>query len=97
MARCYPPRPEDGAFPELKFFNTIDDSASAAPTTSRAEGGKRKRAAEADRVEYSEESNPSDSSCDKELDEAIPAKPISSRPYLKIKESRIDNYDLGDS
>jgi hypothetical protein len=69
----------------------------AAPTASLAEGGKCKRAAEDDGVEDSKESNPSDSPSDKELDEAIPVKPISNRPHPKIKKCRIDNYGLGDS
>jgi hypothetical protein len=97
LVRCYPLQPEDGAFPGREFIEMADDSASAAPTSSRAEMRKQKRAIDADQVKDSEEINSSNFSSDKEIEAAIPAKPIPSRPPPKLKKSRLDNYGLGDS
>jgi hypothetical protein len=57
LPNSYPPQPKDDAFPEREFIETTSDSASAAPTTSQAEMGKRKRFIDSDRVEDSEELN----------------------------------------
>jgi hypothetical protein len=96
IARCFPPQPEDGVFPGLKFSGTIDNSISAASTTPHTKAGKLKRAAESELVDV-EELDPLDDSNDKDFADANHAKPISSSPHPKVKRSRIDNYGLDES
>jgi hypothetical protein len=84
----------DAAFPERDFVETANDLVSAAPTVSHVETGKCKRAADIDRVEDSEEIDSSDFSTDKEIEAAIPAKPVASRPPPKVKKSRFNNFGL---
>jgi hypothetical protein len=74
-----------------------NDSASAAPTASHVKIGKLKRAANIDRVEDSEEIDSSGFSTDKEIEAAIPAKLVASRPPPKVKKSRFDNFGLRES
>jgi hypothetical protein len=54
VVRCYPPQPEDGEYPERDFVKVLEESGSAAPTTSRAST----RHANVDRVEDSEDLGP---------------------------------------
>jgi hypothetical protein len=50
IAQCYPPQPKQGEYPGRDFVEALEESASAAPTTSRA-STKRTHVANVDRVE----------------------------------------------
>jgi hypothetical protein len=79
IACCYPPQQEGGEFPRREFVEVPEESASIAPTTSRA-SAKRKNVAKVDRVEDSEDFDGRDFSSDEDDGPAIPAKPLNSRP-----------------
>jgi hypothetical protein len=79
VARCYPPQPEEGEYPRRDFVEALEESASTAPTTSRALT-KRTHAADADRVKDLEDLDVHSPSSDDDDGAAILAKPLDSRP-----------------
>jgi hypothetical protein len=93
IARCYPPQPEEGEYPGREFVETPEESASAAPTTSRA-STKRMHAADVDRVEDSEDLNVRSPSSDDNDGAAILAKPLDSRPPSRAGKKVLSNFGL---
>jgi hypothetical protein len=89
IARCYPPQPEGGEFPLCEFAEAPKESASVAPTTSRAPT-KRKTIVETDRVEDSKDFDGCDFSSDEDDEPAIPAKPevcFNAPPLPKLNQN----------
>jgi hypothetical protein len=93
IARCYPPQPEDGEYPGCEFIEAPEESASAAPTTSRA-SAKRANAGDADRVEDSEELGTRSPSSGDDDDMTIPAKPLDSHPPPRAGKKVLPNFGL---
>jgi hypothetical protein len=81
VARCYPPQPEDGEYPGRDFTEVPDESTSAAPSPSRA-SAKKKKLADADFIEDSEDLGNNHISSGDDNDGVIPAQPLDSRPPL---------------
>jgi hypothetical protein len=93
IARCYPPQPEGGEFPGREFAEVPEESASIAPSTSRALM-KRKNVVEVDRVEDSEDFDGRDFSSDEDDDSAIPTKPLNSRPPPRSGKKVLPNFGV---
>jgi hypothetical protein len=93
IARCYPPQPEDGEYPGCDFDETPEESASAAPTTSRT-SAKRGDVEDVDRVEDSEELGARSPSSGDDDDAAILAKPLDSRPPPHARKKVLANFGL---
>jgi hypothetical protein len=93
IAQCYPPQPEDGEYPRREFIETPEESASAAPTTSRA-STKRANVRDVDRVEDSEELGARSPSSGNDDDAAIPAKPLDSHPLPRAGKKVLRNFGL---
>jgi hypothetical protein len=91
------PQLEGGAFPGRDFAEAIEESTSAALTTSHIETKKRKKAIESDRVKVSEDLDSYDFSFDSGLKTAIRAEPIDSRPPPQLRKKRLANYGLKES
>jgi hypothetical protein len=93
IARCYPPPPEDGEYPGREFVETPEESASAAPTTSRALT-KCADVRDVVRVEDSEELGARSPSSGDDDVTAIPAKPLVSRPPPRAGKKVLPNFGL---
>jgi hypothetical protein len=93
IARCYPPQPEGGEFPGREFAEVLEESASIAPTTSRA-SMKHKNIVDVDRVEDSEDFDSHGLSSNEDDDPAIPAKPLHSRPPRRYGMKILPNFGV---
>jgi hypothetical protein len=81
IARCYPPQPKVGEYPGRDFIEVPEESTSAAPSPSRASATK-KKVVDANIIEDSEDLGNTHFSSGDDVDSAIPAAPLSSRPPL---------------
>jgi hypothetical protein len=93
IARCYPLQPEEGEYPGRDFVEALEESASAAPTTSRA-STKRTHVMDADRVEDSEDLDVHSPSSDDDDGAAILAKPLDSHPPPRVGKRVLPNFSL---
>jgi hypothetical protein len=93
IARCYPPKPEEGEYPGQEFIDAPEELASVAPTMSHA-SMKRANVRDVDRVEDSEEIGAHSSSSGDDDGAAIPAKPLDSRPPLRAGKKVLPNFGL---
>jgi hypothetical protein len=93
IAHFYPPQPEGGEFPGREFAEVPEESASVAPTTSRA-SKKCKNVIKIDRVEDLEDFDGRDFSSDKDDDTAIPEKPLDSRPPPRSGKEVLPNFSI---
>jgi hypothetical protein len=93
IARCYPPQPQGGEFPGRKFAKVPEESASVAPTTSRA-STKHKNVVDVDRVEISKDFDGHGLSSDEDDDPAIPVKPLDSRPPPRSGKKILPNFGV---
>jgi hypothetical protein len=92
-ARCYPPQPEDGEYPGREFDETLEESMSAAPTTSRTLA-KCADVEDVDRVEDSEEPGTRSPSSGDDDNAAILAKPLDIRPPPRAEKKVLPNFGL---
>jgi hypothetical protein len=93
VARCYPPQPEDGEYPGRDFIEVSEESTSAAPSSSRA-STKKKRVVDTDIVEDSEDLGDTQFSSGDDDDSVIPAKPLDSRPPLRVGKKILPKFGL---
>jgi hypothetical protein len=93
VAPCYPPEPQDGEYPGRDFIEVLEESTSAAPSSSRA-SKKRKQVVDADIVEDSEDLDDTHFSSGDDDDSVIPAKPLDSRPPLRAGKKILPKFGL---
>jgi hypothetical protein len=93
IARCYPPQPEDGEYPGREFNEAPEESASAAPTTSRTLA-KRADIRDVDRVEDSEELGAHSPSTGDDDDAVVLVKPMDSHPPPRAGKKVLPNFGL---
>jgi hypothetical protein len=93
IARCYPPQTEEGEYPGREFVEAPEESASAAPTTSRALT-KCTHVADVDRVEDSEDVDVRSSSSDDDDGTTILAQPLDSHPPPRAGNKVLPNFSL---
>jgi hypothetical protein len=91
IARCFPPQPKEGECPGREFTEALEDSASVAPSSSRA-STKKKQAASADVVEDLEDAADGSLSSGDNDDAAIFAKPLDSRPPPRTEKRTLPNF-----
>jgi hypothetical protein len=96
VARCYPPQPEDGEYPGRDFTEVPEESTSAAPSPSRA-SGKKKQVVDTDIVKDSEDLGDTHFSSSDDGDSVIPAKPLDSRPPLRVGKKILPKFGLDTS
>jgi hypothetical protein len=96
VARCYPPQPEDGEYPGRDFIEVPEESTSAAPSLSRA-STKKKQVVETDIVKDSEDLGDTPFSSGDDDDSVIPAKPLDSRPPLRVGKKILPKFGLDTS
>jgi hypothetical protein len=93
VARCYPPQPEDGEYPGRDFTEVLEESTSTAPQPSRA-SAKKKQVVDTDIVEDSEDLGDTHFSSSDDDDSVIPAKPLDSRPPLRVGKKILPKFGL---
>jgi hypothetical protein len=93
IARCYPPQPEDSEYPGRDFIEVPEESTSAAPSPSRA-STKRKQVVDTEIVEDSEDFGDTHFSSGDDDDSVIPAKPLDSRPPLRVGKKILPKFGL---
>jgi hypothetical protein len=93
IAQCYPPQSEEGEYPRHDFVEALEESVSAALTTSCALT-KRTHVADADRVEDSEDLDVHSPSSDGDDGAAILAKPLDSCPPPRAGKRTLPNFGL---
>jgi hypothetical protein len=96
IARCYPPQPKDGEYPGREFDETPEESASAAPTTSRT-SARHVDVEDVDRVEDSEEMGAHSPSSGDDDDAAVLVKPLDSCPLPRAGKKTLPNFGLDTS
>jgi hypothetical protein len=85
--------PKEGEYPGREFVEALEESASAAPTTSRA-STKHTHAVDVDRVEDSEDVDVPSPSSDDDDGAAILAHPLVSRPPPRAGKKVLPNFGL---
>jgi hypothetical protein len=93
IARCYPPQPKDGEYPGRDFTEAPEESTSAAPSPSRTSARKR-QVVETDIVKDSEDLSDTHFSSGDDDDAVIPAKPLDSRPPLRVGKKILSKFSL---
>jgi hypothetical protein len=93
VVRCYPPQPEDGEYLGRDFIKVLEESGSAAPTTSHAST----RHTNVDRVKDSEDLGARSPSLGDDDGAAIPAKPLDVRPPPREGKRSLPNFGLDTS
>jgi hypothetical protein len=93
IAQCYPPQPKQGEYPGRDFVEALEESASAAPTTSRA-STKHMHVANVDRVEDLEYLDVHSPSSDGDDGATILAMPLDSRPPPRVEKRTLPNFGL---
>jgi hypothetical protein len=93
IARLYPPQPKESEYPVHNFFEALEESASAAPTTSRA-STKRTHVTNVDRVEDSKDLDIHSPSSDDDDGAMFLAKPLDSRPPPRAGKRTLPNFGL---
>jgi hypothetical protein len=83
-------------FPGREFAEAPEESASTAPTTSRA-STKRKNVVKLEIVEESKDFDGNDFSSGEDDDAIIPAKPLVSRPPLRYGKKVLPNFGVDTS
>jgi hypothetical protein len=96
VARCYPPQPEDGEYLGRDFTEVPEESTSAAPSPSRA-STKKKQVVETDIVKDSEDLSDTHFSSSDDDDCVIHAKPLDSRPPLRVGKKILPKFGLDTS
>jgi hypothetical protein len=93
IARCYPPQPEGDEFPGREFVEVPEESVFVAPMTSHA-SAKCKNVFDVDRVKDLEDFDDHGLSSDEDDDQAIPAKPLDSRPPPRTGKKVLPNFGI---
>jgi hypothetical protein len=93
VARCYPPQPEDGEYPGRDFTEVPEESTSAAPSPSRA-SAKKKKVVETDIIKDSKDLGDTHFSSGDDDGSLIPAKPLESRPPLRVGKKILPKFGL---
>jgi hypothetical protein len=93
VAWCYPPQPEDGEYPGRDFTEVPKELTSAAPSPSRALA-KKKQVVDTDIVKDSEDLGDTHFSSGDDDDSVIPAKPLDSRPPLRVGKKVLPKFGL---
>jgi hypothetical protein len=96
IARCYPPQPEGGKYPGREFVEAPEESAYAAPTTSRA-STKCKHTVDVNRVEDSEDFDDHILSLEEDDHLPIRAHPLDSRPPPRAEKRVLPNFGVNAS
>jgi hypothetical protein len=93
VARCYLPQPVDGEYPGRDFTEAPEESASAASSPSRT-STKKKQVVDANFVEDSEDLGDTHFSSGDDDDGVIPARPLDSRPPLRVGKKILLKFGL---
>jgi hypothetical protein len=93
VARCYPPQPKDGEYIGHDFTEVLEESTSTTPSLSRA-SAKKKQVVDTDIVKDSEDLGDTHFSSGDDDDSVIPAKPLDSRPPLRVGKKILPKFGL---
>jgi hypothetical protein len=96
IARCYPPQPEDGEYPGRNFTEPPEESTSAAPSPPQT-SAKKKHVVDTDIVKDSKDLGDTHFPSGDDDDGMIPAKPLDSRPPLRVGKKILPKFGLDTS